>query len=113
MRLLCRAVEADPELGRCKALRARTTFGPRNGVGQLVKVAARLHMELIDIPVHRSAMTRLHDLGENMLVWALLYTFNPGGLRSAKFMRERHTFWMSRKTLEQAYGAAATVGPEA
>ena len=84
--------EKDNRFDSVKALRGRTTLVTQRGDKQLQRLAARLHFEKIDSQTQPTLLTKLHDLGENLLVWALVHTFNPGGLRHSKLMRHETYF---------------------
>ena len=102
--MLAQVVEQDPRFDGIEAFRARSNVTPRGGVRQLQRFADRMHFELREPPGNSSIVKRLHDLGENLLVWALIRTYNPGGLRGAKLVRHRSEFWISRKMLLLRYG---------
>jgi ceramide glucosyltransferase len=102
--MLAQTPEKDERLKGIQVFRARSNVTPRGGVRMLQRLAERMHCELREPPQHGGLGTKLHDLGENLLVWALVRTFNPGGLRGAKLMRKRSEFWISRKELMMKYG---------
>jgi hypothetical protein len=79
---LAEAFETDARFSRVKALRVRTNFVTRNGSRQLQRMADHLHFEFIRDDQPESFWGRLHDFGENFLVWALIRTFNPADARA-------------------------------
>ena len=95
--------ETDARFAHVKALRGQTIFVMGRGAEQLRRFVGRLHFEVQDPEKPPSLFKRLHDQGENLLLWALVRTFNPGGLRNAKLTRERHRIFMSRQTLLSKY----------
>jgi hypothetical protein len=46
----------------------------------------------------------MHDLGEDLLIWGLVCTFNPRSLRGGGLLRHRADLWMSRRELIARYG---------
>ena len=48
--------------------------------------------------------TGLHELGEDMLIWAFARAFNPAALRRHKLRRDRTELWISRDRLLQLHG---------
>jgi ceramide glucosyltransferase len=112
LRLLAEVIENDVRFEGITAIRARSAVTPRGGVRQLQRFADRMHFELREPPARAGFWSRLHDLGENLLLWALVRTFNPGGLRGAKLMRRRSEFWISRRRLMVEYGSGGIEGRE-
>jgi hypothetical protein len=103
--LLSDHLERDGRYRAVKALRAEATFGTRLGRRPMLRVARRYGFELIEGEV--SSARRIRYFWENVLVWALIRAFNPGGLRGKRFIRERFELWISRGELMRRYGAAA------
>jgi hypothetical protein len=85
-----------------KALRGEAAFGSRVGRRQMVRVAERYGFELFqgEPPLRR----RFRFFWENFLIWGLIWTFNRGGLRGKKLMKERFELWMSLDELVRRYG---------
>jgi len=108
--LLAQALEKDERLNGIEVFRARSSVTPRGGVRMLQRLGDRMHFEMREPVEKETLIKRLHDLGENLLVWALIRTFNPGGLRGAKLMRHRSEFWISRKELVLRYGGGNAEG---
>ncbi|MDB5298831.1 MAG: hpnI [Phycisphaerales bacterium] len=97
------AFETDPRFEAVRAVRGTSVLGTREGGRQMERVADRLHFDMIDPGVSPTLIARLHTAGENLLIWALVWTFNPAGLRTARLARERHRLFMSRRTLLDHY----------
>jgi hypothetical protein len=93
---------ADDAYGDVKALRGEASFGSRLGRRQMARVARRFGFELLQgaPPLSR----RFRFFWENFLVWGLIRTFNPGGLRGKRLLNERYELWMSRAELIRRYG---------
>jgi ceramide glucosyltransferase len=111
MELLAIAVRSDERLTKVQAFIADSVFTPRRGFAAIRRVAGRLGFEVHDPARPEGILHRLHDWGENLLIWALLRTFNPAGLHGAKLVRERHRFWISREKLLAMH--AHPLAPEA
>ena len=99
---LMAAFERDRRFDAVKAIRGQTVLVSR-GSSQFQRFARRLHFDAIE-PNPPSVWKRMHHIGENILLWAMVRTFNPGGLRSTKFTRKRRWIYMSREALARHYG---------
>jgi len=106
LELLADAMQRDERLKDIDAIFGTSVFTPKGGSAQVTRFTGRLHFETHDEPKELSLAQRLHRWGENILIWALLRTFNPGGLRNAKLARDRQIVWMSRATLLKYYGTS-------
>jgi hypothetical protein len=102
--LLAAHLEGDayPEV---KAIRGEAALGSRVGRRQMCRVAKRYGFELFQgaPPLRR----RFRFFWENFLIWGLIWTFNRGGLRSKKLIKERFELWMSRDELIRRHGGRA------
>lgn len=107
LELLADAMQRDERLKEIDAIFGTSVFTPKGGAAQVTRFTGRLHFETHDQPEELSLGKRVHRWGENILIWALLRTFNPGGLRNAKLARDRQIVWMSRATLLKYYGTAS------
>lgn len=103
LKTLAAALEIDRRFDDVKAFRAQSVIVASRGIEQMQRFASRLHFDLLDDD-RRSAWKRVHDMGENILVWALVRTYNPGALGNARLMRTRRWLFMSRQTLIKCYG---------
>lgn len=92
------------------AIRARTPFVSHDSGFAMQRIAVGYGFE--PMPRERGGPLRqLHDLGENILIWALVWAYNPAGLRAKRFLRRRHDFWISRRRFLDRYGDTAPAGP--
>jgi hypothetical protein len=102
--LLAAHLEGDayPEV---KAIRGEAALGSRVGRRQMCRVAKRYGFELFQgaPPLRR----RFRFFWENFLIWGLIWTFNRGGLRRKRLMKERFELWMSRDELVRRHGGRA------
>ena len=113
LELLADAVQRDDRLKEIDAIFGTSVFTPKGGAAQVTRFTGRLHFETHDEPDGLSFGKRLHRWGENLLIWALLRTFNPGGLRNTKLARDRQIVWMSRGTLLKYYGTSRKASDDA
>lgn len=105
LQMLAEALQADPRFQGVVAIHVITSFVVHGGARQLERFAHRLHFEMHDPRTPPSIGRRLHDLGENILVWGLIRTFNARGLGT--FRRERHRFVVSRSAFLSRYATAS------
>lgn len=96
---LARHLADDPAWRETRAVRACVTFGSRRRTAQLRRAAARFGFEL----VRTASSTRLHDRGEDLLIWAFIRAFNPAALPRHCLWRDRTELWISRDTLLRLY----------
>lgn len=84
-----------------KGLRGEAAFTSRIGRRQMLRVAQRYGFELFqgEPPLRR----RFRFFWENFLIWGLIWTFNPGGLRGKSLIKERFELWISREELRRRY----------
>jgi ceramide glucosyltransferase len=101
--LLAEFLESREDLRDVRAVHARAAFAPR-ALRSLTQVARRLGFE-VQTASPTGLRRRLHDLGENVLVWGLTWAFNPGIGGRNVLSRPRHDLWMSRDALVRRYGA--------
>lgn len=104
LRLLARAMAADPRLLPVKACRANVNFVGLGGSNASVsRIIARLGYEDVD-EGEKALSLRLHEMLENVLIGALVWTHNPEALRREKMIRERRPVWSSRARMLSLHG---------
>jgi hypothetical protein len=101
LKLLAAHLESDTYRD-IKALRGEASFGSRIGRLQMYRVAQRYGFELL--PGKPPLARRFRFFWENFLIWGLIWTFNRGGLRGKKLMKERFELWYSRDELIRRHG---------
>jgi hypothetical protein len=69
--------------------------------GKLKAIAEKYGFSVATSPVRGTA--RVHDCLENVLVRALLWTFNPGPARRRRLRLARADLWIDRNTLIDQY----------
>jgi len=98
--LLARYVAQRPECRDIVAITAAPPFARRLGPMALARVAEHLGWEVVP-PRHDGAIHRRLD---GLLMWLLIWAFNPGGLRGRGIAHRRLEIWMSRARLLERHG---------
>ena len=112
LRSLARHMNSNPELDPIRALRAEIVFGTRVGRPQLVRVARHLGFDLVERQANPGLSGQLHLAGDSILLWGLIWAYNPRSLKHKPLLRERNEIWISRTFfLGRSGGAAANHGP--
>jgi hypothetical protein len=101
---LAKHLETDPALRDVGGIRANTVFATRIGRMNVVYLGRRFGFERVPSKRRPGLARRLHDLGANLLLWALVRTFNRHALRGKPFIPLRDEYWMSRRVLLERYG---------
>jgi hypothetical protein len=104
LRELAGRIETDPSLAAVAALRAWVAFVPSRRIGKVLRIARAFGFAPIRAAGSARALGRLSAVGENLLMYALAWTFNPGSLRRREVLRERCEMWISRSALIATYG---------
>jgi hypothetical protein len=103
LRMLAAHLESDEDAYHgIKALRGEASFGSRIGRLQMYRVAERYGFELF--PGTPPLARRFRFFWENFLIWGLIWTYNRGGMRGKKLMKERFELWYSRDELIRRHG---------
>lgn len=105
---LARHLDASPELQGVRGVRADTVFASRIGRMNVLYLGQRFGFERLPSKRRRGLVRRVHDLGANVLLWALVRTFNRHALRGKRLIPLRDEYWMSRRVLRDRYGPAAS-----
>jgi hypothetical protein len=98
-------IETEHPLGHVAALRAHTAFVPRRRLAKLLRVARAFGFNTAASSTHGALRARIHDFWENLLVYALAWTFNPRVLRRNGLFRQHCELWISRTALLARYGS--------
>lgn len=83
-----------------RAIHGCVNFGNRRRRWQIRMAAARFGFELVPVEVPR----RLHETGEDILIWCYARAFNPVALRHHVLWRDRTELWISRDSLTNRFG---------
>lgn len=97
-------IEAEPRLAEIKALRGQMTFFFRNGRMQLDRLAAHYGFDVVATDECPRLRECLHDFGNEILVWMLIWAYNPRAIRHTRPIRPRCEVWISRRRLVERYG---------
>jgi hypothetical protein len=98
------ALDRDPRLAGAVAMRGRLAFaGARNG-DDARRFGAWFGFDMADAARADTLRRRLRDFAEDLWLFALTYTFNPGGLHGRSLVRRRDDMWISRARLVDRYG---------
>ena len=106
LRSLARHMSTDPELDPIRALRAEIVFGTRVGRTQLVRVARHFGFDLVERQANPGLTGQLHLAGDSILLWGLIWAYNPRGLKHKPLLRERDEVWVSRSSFLGRIGGA-------
>jgi hypothetical protein len=106
MRELAGYLRHEPSLSSVVAVRASATLVPKERIPQLLRLVRFYGLEPVDPESSGSGSRSIHDLGENLLSWALVRTFNPSGLRGKGVLRSRCELWVSRAALIARFASA-------
>jgi hypothetical protein len=94
-------IETDPAWRRVKALHAESPLSMRLGESEMARLVQMYGFETPPGP--RSLLRRLHDLGDDFLLWGLARAFNPAALPRLRFFRPHRDLWISRCSLLRIY----------
>lgn len=111
-RELAHRIECDPQLAAVRAIQGAPAFAHRFGNAvQLSRICEKFGFEVVALD-HRGGLGgRVHDVLDSMLVWGLIWAFNPGGLKNHGLSHRRIQVWMSRRKLLSLYGRSSVSGP--
>ena len=98
---LARYLDAEPSLAGVGAVRGRIVCLEEEQVAALRRLAIIAGFDLFEPAA--GALRRLHDFLENLLIWALAWTFNPGAVRGKGLRQSRCELWISRRALVAGY----------
>ncbi|MDE2167190.1 MAG: hypothetical protein KGJ66_12750 [Alphaproteobacteria bacterium] len=98
-------VSANPDAADVKAIHGRFAFSLRQGLRQLDRLGNRYGFDVFNDHRPTTLDDRMHDIGENILFWMILWTYNPASIRYNHFLRRRREVWMSRESLLRNYGS--------
>jgi YkoP domain len=99
---LVQYIESDRVWRGVKALHAEAALSTGLRRSQVERVVRRYGFEVL--AAERSPLQRLHDLGDDFLLWGLARAFNPDALSRLRLFREHRDLWISRSSLERFYG---------
>jgi hypothetical protein len=97
-------LDREPRLEGIRAIQGAPAFPSRLGPIQLARLAEHFGFEVIEPGTPQSLAHQLHAVFDSLLVWGLIWTFNPAGLRGKGLLRHRCQIWISRHKLLNCYG---------
>jgi hypothetical protein len=105
LRSLAAHIAAEQGLGDVVALRGEMALPGGDDFLLLVNAGGQMGFDVLNLTLQTGRRGRFRHFWENVYSWALMWTFNPGTLRTKRFLRlQRYQFWMSRQTLFERYG---------
>jgi hypothetical protein len=93
------------------AVRAVAALGPDARGGKISRILSRFGFEIVVQQEARSATQQIRRFGENILISLMVLAYNPIALRPDTLTRGRVYGYLSRRMLDQRYGAAGEKGP--
>jgi hypothetical protein len=90
-------VETAPAWREIPAFHAESGLSTRLRSLQIERVVQRYGFE--NAVSERSLLRRVHDLGDDFLLWGLARAFNPEALSRSRFFRDHQDLWISRSSL--------------
>ncbi len=107
MRELAVFLAGQRDLDDIRGIHANMTGGAKRQTQQLLRIVQRYGFEWIPSSGRETLGQRAHRFGENILVSALIRTYNPRAAQEGTLKRGRIPLYLSRHTLERYYGDAA------
>jgi hypothetical protein len=86
------------------AVRANMGTGPDEERRRFARFMARFGFEAMPVREPRSLAERMHRLGENILICAMVLARNPIAFRPSLLWRGRLEIYLSRRCLDERYG---------
>lgn len=103
---LAACLEKEPSMARVQAILGTRPVADAADRMRWSGPLQRLGFEIIDLP-QPDFWQRWHRRGEDLLVWALIWSVNPESLRGKGLIRGRLRCWMSRGALLERYARGA------
>ncbi len=98
--MLAQYLERDHRFDEIKAFKGEWTFLPSLVQNYNISLAHRLGFEVVPKNYFPRRFNKFKEFWENLFSWALVWRYNPRGLRGRNLLRsQRHWLWMSRSTL--------------
>ncbi|MFZ0607081.1 MAG: hypothetical protein WAM75_05305 [Xanthobacteraceae bacterium] len=105
LRELAVFLQSRPALDDVVAICGNMTFEPSCRNAQLTQFAGRLGFETVAVRRTRSIGQQVHRFGENILISMMVLARNAGALRADTLWRDRTLVFLSRRKLQDRYGA--------
>jgi hypothetical protein len=103
--LVADELEANPRWASIGAVQAEPTFAYRSdGARPLTRISELLGFDVVHVDGGKGISARIHGFFDSVLVWGLVWAFNPSGLKSHGLWHGRVQIWMSRQKFIGRYG---------
>lgn len=99
-------LDSRPDLNDITVIWANLPAGTRTQSEQLARIMGRFGFEALPPPEVSSFGEGLRQFGQNVLISLVVFAQNAGALRRDTLSRVRVPIYLSRRTLEQRFGAA-------
>jgi YkoP domain len=106
LRELADYLSSRPDLRDIAVICADATSGTKSQTRQLARIMGYYGFETIIEHGRLPIGERMHRFGENILISLMVLAQNAGALRLDSFARARVSIFISRRALEQRFGAA-------
>jgi hypothetical protein len=107
LRELSQHLAARPDLDGVVAVRAIAALGRDARYAKVSRILSRFGFEIVPQRETPSAPRHIRRYGENVLISLMVLAYNPISLRSDTLKRGRVLAYLSRRVLDDRYGAAA------
>jgi hypothetical protein len=104
---LARHLAARSDMDDVAAVRLDAALGTTARSGQISRILSRFGFQVAPPQDSPSLADRIHRYGENILVSLMVLAHNAIALRPDTLLRDRVVAYLSRRALEQRYGASA------
>ncbi|HTZ01728.1 MAG TPA: hypothetical protein VMC05_05275 [Xanthobacteraceae bacterium] len=102
---LARFLQSRPALDDVAAICGNMTFEPSGRSAQLTRFAGRFGFEKVTVRHTRSIGRQVHRFGENVFISMIVLARNAAALRADTLWRDRTLVFLSRRKLQDRYGA--------
>jgi YkoP domain len=106
LRELARFLQSRPGLDDVAAICGNMTFEPSCRSVQLAQFVGRFGFEKVAVRRQHSIGQQVHRFGENIFISMIVLARNAGALRADTLWRDRTLVFLSRRKLQDRYGAA-------
>lgn len=109
LRELGRHLAVRPDLGDVRAVRVCLSAEATGPSGRLVRLMMRFGFEAMEAQIS-SLAERMHQIGQNILIAAMVLASNPAAFRARSLWCGRTEMCLSRRFLEEHYGCGPHPG---
>ena len=109
LRELAEQLKADPRLTGAVAIHARAALGSTHRRKDVIWCVRRLGFDAGPSPPANAGRI-MHDLAENLWLWALAWAYNPRSSCRRSWLRDRIDLWISVDRLQDLYSQPSRKG---